>query len=121
MTRRKTPGLDNPDGVKYIVRSLFPHVEPFQRQDQSSCVDHSKELFTLEKLKKAAGKLKANSAGDRRVAERHPQRGDRGIPGDPPRSLQILSSGGEVLRRLEEAEVGSTKEGQETSRGCLIV
>ena len=27
------------------------------------------------------------SAGDRRVAERDPQRGDRGIPGDPPRSL----------------------------------
>ena len=28
-----------------------------------------------------------HSAGDRRVAERDPQRGDRGIPGDPPRSL----------------------------------
>ena len=37
VTRRKTPGLDNPDRVKYIVRSLFPHVEPFQRQDRSSC------------------------------------------------------------------------------------
>ena len=33
MVRRKTPGLDNPDRVQYIVRSLFPHVEPFQRQD----------------------------------------------------------------------------------------
>ena len=32
VTRRKTPGLDNPDRVKYIVRSLFPHVEPFQLQ-----------------------------------------------------------------------------------------
>ena len=30
VTRRKTPGLDNPDKVKYIVRSLFPHVVPFQ-------------------------------------------------------------------------------------------
>ena len=27
VTRRKTPGFDNPDRVKYIVRSLFPHVE----------------------------------------------------------------------------------------------
>ena len=36
--RRKTPGLDNPDRVKYIARRLFPHVEPFQRQDRSSCV-----------------------------------------------------------------------------------
>ena len=26
--RRKTPGLDDPDRVKYIVRSLFPHVVP---------------------------------------------------------------------------------------------
>ena len=30
VNRRKTPGPDNPDRVKYIVRSLFPHVEPFQ-------------------------------------------------------------------------------------------
>ena len=43
------------------------------------------------------------------------------IPGDPPRSLQLLSSGGEILRRLEEAEVGPAEEGQQTSRGCLIV
>ena len=67
VTRRKTPCLDNPDPVKYIVRSLFPHVEPFKRQDQSSCV------------------------------------------------------GGEVFRRLEEAEVGPAEEGQQASRGCLIV
>ena len=33
VARRKTPGLDNSDRVKYIVRRLFPHVEPFQRQD----------------------------------------------------------------------------------------
>ena len=31
VTRRKTPGLGNPDRVKYIVRSFFPHIEPFQR------------------------------------------------------------------------------------------
>ena len=62
VTRRKTPGLDNPDRVKYIVRSLFPHVEPFQRQDRSSCVVQREELFSLEELKRAAGRLKANTA-----------------------------------------------------------
>ena len=56
------------------------------------------------------------SVGDRRGAKRDPQRGDRSIPGDPPRSLQLLSSGEEVLRRLEEAEVGPAEEGQQTSR-----
>ena len=61
------------------------------------------------------------SAGDRRSAKRDPQRGDRGIPGDPPRSLQLLSSVGEVLRRLEGAEVGPAEEGQQTSRGRIIV
>ena len=62
VTRRKTPGLDNPDRVKYIVRSLFPHVEPFQRQDRSSCVVRREKLFTLEELKRAGGRLKANTA-----------------------------------------------------------
>ena len=62
VTRRKTPGLDNADRVKYIVRSLFPHVEPFQREDRSSCVVRHEELFTLEELKKAGGRLKANTA-----------------------------------------------------------
>ena len=38
VTRRRTPGLDNLDRVKYIVRSFLPHMGPFQRQDQSSCV-----------------------------------------------------------------------------------
>ena len=38
VTKRKTPGKDNANQVKYIVRSLFPHVEPFQRQDRSPCV-----------------------------------------------------------------------------------
>ena len=60
--RRKTPGLDNPDRVKYIVRSLFPHVAPFQRQDRSSYVVRREELFTLEELKRASGELKANTA-----------------------------------------------------------
>ena len=62
VTRRKTPGLDNHDRVKYIVRSLFPHVEPFQRQDRSSCVVRCKELFTLGELMRAGGRLKANTA-----------------------------------------------------------
>ena len=62
VTRRKTPALDNSDRVKYIVRSLFPHVEPFQRQDRSSCVVRREELFTLEELKRAGGRLKANTA-----------------------------------------------------------
>ena len=61
MTRRKTPGLDNADRVKYIVRSLFPHVEPFQRQDQTSCLVQREELFTLEELQRAVGRLKANT------------------------------------------------------------
>ena len=55
VTRRTTPGLDNPDRVKYIVRSLFPHVGPFQRKDRSSCVVQREELFNLEELKKAGG------------------------------------------------------------------
>ena len=62
VSRRKTPGLDNPDQVKYIVRSLFPHVEPFQRQDRSSCVVRGEEFFTLEEQKRAGGRLKANTA-----------------------------------------------------------
>ena len=62
VTRRKTIGLDNADRAKYIVRSLFPHVEPSQRQDRSSCVVRRKELFTLEELKRAGWRLKANTA-----------------------------------------------------------
>ena len=62
VTRRKTPDLNNPDRVKYIVRSLFPHVEPFQGQDRSSCVFRLEELFTLEELKRAGARLKANTA-----------------------------------------------------------
>ena len=62
VTRRKTPALDNADRVKYIVRSFFPHVEPFQRHDRSSCVVRGEELFALEELKRAGGRLKANTA-----------------------------------------------------------
>ena len=62
VTRRKTPGLDNADRVKYIVRSLFPHVEPLQRQYRSSCVVRPEELFTLEELKRTGGRLKASTA-----------------------------------------------------------
>ena len=62
VTRRNTPGLDNADRVKYIVRSLFPHVGPSQRQDRSSCVVRREELFTLEQLKRAGGRIKANTA-----------------------------------------------------------
>ena len=49
VTRRKTPDLDNPDRVKYIVRSLFPHVEQFQRQDRSSCMVRREENSSLSK------------------------------------------------------------------------
>ena len=59
--KKKDPGLDNPDRVKYIVRSFFPHVEPFQRQDQNSCMVRYEELFTLDELKRAGGRLKANT------------------------------------------------------------
>ena len=62
VTRRKTPGLDNPDRVKYIVRSFFSRVEPFQRRDRSPCVVRREELFTLEELKRAGRRLKANTA-----------------------------------------------------------
>ena len=44
------------------MRSLFPHVQPFQRQDRSSYLVRRKELFTLEELKRAGGRLKANTA-----------------------------------------------------------
>ena len=56
ISRRKTPGLENPQRVKYIVRSLFTHVEPFQGQDRSSCVVRREELFTSEELKRAGGR-----------------------------------------------------------------
>ena len=55
VARRRTSGLDNSDRVKYILRSLFPHVEPCKRQDRSPSVVQRVELFTLEKLKRAGG------------------------------------------------------------------
>ena len=100
VTRRKILDLDNPDRVKYIVCTLFPHEGLFQRQDRSFCVVQREELFTLEELKRAGGRLKANTAP--------------GIDGVPNEILK-------VLRRLEEAEVVPAEEGQQTSRGCLIV
>ena len=62
VTRRKTPGLDNTDRVKYIVRSLFPHVETFLRQNRSSCMVRREEPFTLEKLKREGVRFKVNTA-----------------------------------------------------------
>ena len=38
------------------MQSLFPHVEPFQRQNRSSCVVRGEEL------NRAGGRLKANTA-----------------------------------------------------------
>ena len=73
---------------------------------------------TKESGWKAQGKY---SDGYQRGAKRDSQRGDRGIPGDPLTSLQLLSSGGQVLCRPEEAEVGPADEGQQTSRRCLVV
>ena len=97
-------------------------MEPFQRQDRSSCVVRREELFTLEELKRAGGRLKATTApGIDGVPNEILERGDPSISGDPPRSLQLLSSGGEILRRLEEAEICPAEEGQQTSRGSLIV
>ena len=88
--RRKTPGLDNPEGVEYIVRSLFLRVEPFQRQDRSSYVVRCEELFTLEELKRSSGRLTENTASWSDGVPNEILKGDRGIPGDPPRSLQLL-------------------------------
>ena len=84
VSRRKTPGLDNPDRVKYIVRSLFPHVEPFQRQKRSSCVVRREKHFTLEELKRAGGGLKANTAA--------------GIDGEPNHILkEVIGAYAEIL------------------------
>ena len=42
-----------------LIRTQF---RKFQRQDRSSCVVRSEELFTLEELKRAGGRLKARTA-----------------------------------------------------------
>ena len=62
MSRKKTQGLDNLNRLKYIVRSLFPYVESFQRQGRRSCVVWCEELFTLEELKRAGRRFKAKTA-----------------------------------------------------------
>ena len=41
---------------------MFSNVEPFQRQGLSSCVVRHEELLTLEELKRAGGRHKANTA-----------------------------------------------------------
>ena len=60
--RRKL--ICTPDDIiyEYILRSLFPQGESFQRQGRSSCMVRREELFTLEELKRADGKLKSNMA-----------------------------------------------------------
>ena len=117
------------EGQSYadILKEMKAKVDPrraglevsFQRQDRSSCVVQREELFTLEELKRAGGRLNARKAP-----------GIDGVPNEilkevigayPEIRLQLLSSGGEVLRRLEEAEVGPAEEGQQTSRGSLIL
>ena len=58
----ETTIIDELGWVCHIVRSLFPHVEPFQRQNRSSCEVRREELFTLEELMRAGRRLKANTA-----------------------------------------------------------
>ena len=65
--------------VKYIARSLIQHVEPFQRQDRSSCMVWREELFTLEELKRTGGRLKANTAP--------------GFDGVPKENLKVVIAG----------------------------
>ena len=67
------------------------------------------------------GGLKQIRRRGKRCAKRDPQRSDRGIPGDPPKSFQLLSSKGEILRRLEKAEVDAAEESKQTSGGCYII
>ena len=62
VTRRKTLGLDNPNQLKHIVRSMFLQVESFQLQGRISCMFQCEELFTFEELKRAGGILKVNTA-----------------------------------------------------------
>ena len=50
VTRRKTPGLDNSDRVKYIVQSLFPHVQSFQRQIFIFSLMHHLDCFLSVKV-----------------------------------------------------------------------
>ena len=61
-TRKRTPSLDNPDRARHIVQSLSPQVEAFLREDRCSCTVQGGKLLKLEELKRAGGRLKANSA-----------------------------------------------------------
>ena len=75
------------------------------------------ELFSLEELKRAGGRLKANTA--------------LGIDGLPNEILkEVIGAYPEILLEvfnscLQEgrlfAEVGPAEEGQQTSKGCIIV
>ena len=87
----------------------------FHTQSRSKDRTEISALFGAKysSLSKAQGKY---TAGYRRGAKRDLQKGDRGMRGDSPTSLQV-----EVLRRLEEAEVDPAEQGQQTSRGCLVV
>ena len=60
--RWKTPGLNNPNRLKYIVWSLFPHMESFQRQNRRSCMVRCEDLFTVEELKRVGRWLKTHTA-----------------------------------------------------------
>ncbi|XP_051174822.1 uncharacterized protein LOC127290358 [Leptopilina boulardi] len=48
--RQKISSLDDPIWVLEIIRTLFPHAEPIQREDFTECVVSKEELFTLEEL-----------------------------------------------------------------------
>ena len=105
VTTRKTPGLDNHDQVQYIVRNLFPHVEPLQKQDRSSCVVRRGELFTLEELKRAGGRLKARTApgidGVPNEILKELRKGNKPL-GDPSsyRPICLLDTMGKLLEEL---------------------
>ena len=95
-TRRKTPSLDSHDLTRHIVQSPFPLVESFLREDWSSCTVQYGELFTFEVLERAGRRLKANTVLGFNGVPNEIFRCDHGIPGEPPRSLQLLSSRGKV-------------------------
>ena len=98
VSRRRTPGLDNPDRVKYIVRSLFPHVGPFQSQDRSSYVVQRKELFTLEELKRAGGTFFLDWKKQRLVLLR---KGNKPLEDDSSyRPICLLDTMGKLLEEL---------------------
>ncbi|XP_051163763.1 uncharacterized protein LOC127283122 [Leptopilina boulardi] len=62
VTRQKTPGLDNSDWVRKVIKALFPPAEPWLRKDWSSCIVIEEELFTLEELEAAGRRLRTGKA-----------------------------------------------------------